>query len=90
MAAIDSKHTMLYDAFEWEAPEFVHLPLLLNPNRRKLQEGRRCRVRAGVQGGRRVSAGGRVALSLYLDEPRDAAESFSMKGLEEAFSRWSE
>ena len=25
-------HTMLYDAFKWDAPVFAHLPLILNPN----------------------------------------------------------
>jgi len=25
-------HVLLYEAFEWEAPAFAHLPLLLNPN----------------------------------------------------------
>jgi len=25
-------HVMLYDAFEWEAPKFAHLPLLLRPD----------------------------------------------------------
>lgn len=25
-------HVMLYEAFNWEAPEFAHLPLLLNPD----------------------------------------------------------
>jgi len=25
-------HVMLYEAFEWEAPEFAHLPLLLKPD----------------------------------------------------------
>lgn len=24
-------HSLLYDAFEWEKPEFAHLPLILNP-----------------------------------------------------------
>ena len=25
-------HQLLYDAFEWEAPKFMHLPLILNPS----------------------------------------------------------
>ena len=25
-------HFLLYDAFEWQKPEFAHLPLILNPN----------------------------------------------------------
>ena len=25
-------HQLLYDAFGWEAPKFMHLPLILNPS----------------------------------------------------------
>ncbi|MBP9751664.1 MAG: glutamate--tRNA ligase [Candidatus Moranbacteria bacterium] len=32
------KHVLLYEAFGWEAPEFAHLPLLLNPDRSKLSK----------------------------------------------------
>lgn len=32
------KHVLLYDAFQWERPIFVHLPLLLNPDRSKLSK----------------------------------------------------
>lgn len=32
------KHIMLYQAFGWPAPEFAHLPLLLNPDRTKLSK----------------------------------------------------
>lgn len=32
------KHIALYKAFGWEAPEFAHLPLLLNPDRSKLSK----------------------------------------------------
>ncbi|MEN3013332.1 MAG: glutamate--tRNA ligase [Endomicrobiia bacterium] len=32
------KHIILYRYFEWEAPEFAHLPLLLNPDRSKLSK----------------------------------------------------
>lgn len=30
------KHILLYEAFQWEAPAFAHLPLLLNPDKSKL------------------------------------------------------
>jgi glutamyl-tRNA synthetase len=33
-----SKHKLLYDAFGWRPPEFVHLPLLLNPDGSKLSK----------------------------------------------------
>ena len=32
------KHILLYEAFGWDAPEFAHLPLLLNPDRSKLSK----------------------------------------------------
>ena len=32
------KHLLLYSAFGWEPPEFIHLPLLLNPDGSKLSK----------------------------------------------------
>lgn len=32
------KHVLLYDAFNWERPQFAHLPLLLNPDKSKLSK----------------------------------------------------
>jgi len=32
------KHLLLYDAFGWTPPEFVHLPLLRNPDKSKLSK----------------------------------------------------
>jgi len=32
------KHVLLYQAFGWDAPQFAHLPLLLNPDRSKLSK----------------------------------------------------
>ena len=32
------KHVLLYEAFGWEPPEFVHLPLLRNPDKSKLSK----------------------------------------------------
>lgn len=32
------KHILLYRAFEWEPPEFAHIPLLLNKDRSKLSK----------------------------------------------------
>ncbi len=32
------KHILLYEAFGWELPEFIHLPLLLNPDGSKLSK----------------------------------------------------
>ena len=32
------KHILLYNAFEWKAPQFAHVPLLLNPDKSKLSK----------------------------------------------------
>ncbi|MDD2332497.1 MAG: glutamate--tRNA ligase, partial [Candidatus Cloacimonetes bacterium] len=32
------KHIFLYECFGWEAPQWVHLPLILNPDRSKLSK----------------------------------------------------
>ena len=32
------KHILIYEAFEWELPEFCHLPLILNPDKTKLSK----------------------------------------------------
>ena len=32
------KHILLYNYFDWEIPEFAHLPLLLNPDKTKLSK----------------------------------------------------
>ncbi|MEE3234893.1 MAG: glutamate--tRNA ligase [Candidatus Latescibacterota bacterium] len=32
------KHLVLYDAFGWDPPEFIHLPLLLNPDGTKMSK----------------------------------------------------
>ena len=34
------KHLVLYDAFGWQPPEFIHLPLLLNPDGTKMSKRR--------------------------------------------------
>ena len=32
------KHVLLYQMFNWDAPKFIHLPLLLNPDKSKLSK----------------------------------------------------
>ena len=32
------KHILLYESFGWETPHFIHLPLLLNPDKTKLSK----------------------------------------------------
>lgn len=38
MDSVDSKHIQLYKAFGWEAPEFIHMPLLRNSDRTKISK----------------------------------------------------
>ena len=32
------KHILLYESFNWETPHFIHLPLILNPDKTKLSK----------------------------------------------------
>ena len=33
-----TKHILLYNYFNWDIPKFIHLPLLLNPDKSKLSK----------------------------------------------------
>ena len=56
------KHVFLYEAFGWEAPSFVHLPNILNKQRKKLSK-RQDDVAASDFRGQRLSASGADQLS---------------------------
>lgn len=53
-------HRLLYQAFEWDVPIFVHLPVILNPN----GEGKMSKRRPPLVDG--------VAMPVHVDEFRDA------------------
>ncbi len=46
MAPSLALHQLLYDAFQWKAPEFAHLPLIMKPvGKRKVEQTGWCKRR---------------------------------------------
>lgn len=80
------KHVYLYEAFGWEAPEFVHLPTVLNKDKKKLSK------RQGDVSVEDFKAKGYLpeALVNYLAligwSPDSNEEFFTMEELEKEFS----
>lgn len=80
------KHVFLYEAFGWEKPVYVHLPTVLNKDRKKLSK------RQGDVSVEDFKAAGYLpeALNNYLAlvgwSPEDNQEIFDMKELIEKFS----
>ncbi len=80
------KHLLLYQYFGWQAPQFAHLPLLLNPDRSKLSK------RQGDVAVEDYRAKGYLKEALinfiaFLGwNPGDTREIFSLKELEQEFS----
>lgn len=80
------KHVYLYKALGWEAPEFVHLPTVLNKNRKKLSK-REGDVSVEDFRGRGYLPEGLINyLALVGWSPEDEKEIFSLKELEEEFT----
>lgn len=80
------KHVYLYKALGWEAPEFVHLPTVLNKNRKKLSK-REGDVSVEDFRGRGYLPEGLINyLALVGWSPEDEREIFSLKELEEEFT----
>ena len=80
------KHVYLYEAFGWEAPTFVHLPNILNQDRKKLSKRQ---GDVAVEDFRRKGYL-KEALVNYVAllgwSPDDNQEIFTMKELEHAFN----
>ncbi len=79
------KHLLLYEAFGWEAPEFVHLPLLRNPDKSKLSKRKNPTSilyyrQAGFLPEALINFLGLMAYS-----PADGEETFSLEKLSETF-----
>jgi nondiscriminating glutamyl-tRNA synthetase len=80
------KHVMLYEAFGWEAPKYVHLPNILNSDKKKLSK------RHGDVAVEDFRRKGYLpeALINYIAlvgwSPEDNRELFTMEELVEAFS----
>jgi glutamyl-tRNA synthetase len=52
-----AKHLILYQAFEWEPPEFAHLPLIFNPEGSKMSKRDKTRVARAAAHEERESRG---------------------------------
>ncbi|MBI2328025.1 glutamate--tRNA ligase [Candidatus Curtissbacteria bacterium] len=80
------KHLLLYAAFEWDVPAFVHLPPILGANRKKLskREGARS-VLEYIEDGYLAEAIVNF-LALLGWAPRDDREMFSLDDLTREFS----
>jgi nondiscriminating glutamyl-tRNA synthetase len=80
------KHVYLYEAFGWEAPTFVHLPNILNQEKKKLSK------RQGDVGVEDFKKKGYLPeglinyVALVGWSPEDNQEIFNMEELEKAFS----
>ena len=80
------KHILLYKAFGWDLPKFIHLPLLLNPDKSKLSK------RQGDVAVEDYLAKGFLKetlinfVGLLGWHPKDDREIFSLEELEKEFS----
>jgi nondiscriminating glutamyl-tRNA synthetase len=80
------KHVYLYEAFGWEAPTFVHLPNILNTEKKKLSK-RQGDVAVEDFNKKGYLPEGLVNyVALVGWSPEDNKELFNMKELEQAFS----
>ncbi len=80
------KHVYLYEAFGWEAPEFVHLPNILNTDRKKLSKRQGDVAAADFRKRGYLPEGLVNYLALVGWSPEDEKEIFTMEELIEAFS----
>ncbi len=81
------KHLVLYDAFGWEPPEYIHMPLLLNPDGTKMSKRRNPTSveyyrRAGYLSDALLNY---LALMAYPPVGEGAEEKFSFDQLVESF-----
>lgn len=80
------KHVYLYEAFGWEAPQYVHLPNILNADRKKLSKRQGdVAVEDFLKKGY-LPEGLVNYIALVGWSPEDNQEIFSMEELEESFS----
>lgn len=80
------KHVYTYEAFGWEAPTFVHLPNILNSERKKLSKRQGDVAVEDFRKKGYLPEGLVNYVSLVGWSPEDNNEIFNMKELEEAFS----
>ncbi|OPJ54922.1 glutamate--tRNA ligase [Alkalithermobacter paradoxus] len=80
------KHVYLYEAFGWEAPTFVHLPNILNAERKKLSKRHGDVAVEDFKKKGYLPEGLVNYVSLVGWSPESNEEIFTLKELEEAFS----
>jgi len=80
------KHVYLYEAFGWKAPEFVHLPNILNKDKKKLSKRQGDVAAEDFRKKGYLPEGLANYLALIGWSPEDNQELFSMEQLIEKFS----
>ena len=80
------KHVYLYEAFGWEKPVFVHLPNILNTEKKKLSKRQGDVAVEDFKKKGYLPEGLVNYVALVGWSPEDNQEIFSMKELEESFS----
>lgn len=80
------KHVYLYEAFGWDAPVFVHLPNILNSERKKLSKRQGDVAVADFKNKGYLPEGLINYLALVGWSPEDEKEIFTMEELIESFS----
>ncbi|SHK20931.1 glutamate--tRNA ligase [Tepidibacter formicigenes] len=80
------KHVYLYETFGWEAPTFVHLPNILNSERKKLSKRHGDVAVEDFRKKGYLPEGLVNYVSLVGWSPEDNRELFTLNELEEAFS----
>ncbi|GAA3644039.1 glutamate--tRNA ligase [Asaccharospora irregularis] len=80
------KHVYLYEAFGWDAPVFVHLPNILNKEKKKLSKRQGDVAVEDFKKKGYLPEGLVNYVALVGWSPEDNQEIFNMKELEEAFS----
>ncbi|SHH44132.1 glutamate--tRNA ligase [Tepidibacter thalassicus] len=80
------KHVYLYEAFGWDAPTFVHLPNILNSQRKKLSKRHGDVAVEDFRKKGYLPEGLVNYVALVGWSPEDNRELFTLKELEEAFS----
>lgn len=72
------KHTRLYEAFGWEAPEFIHMPLLRNKDRSKISKRKNPVSLVYYEQNGYLPEGLRNFLALMGWTPPDGREKFTL------------
>jgi len=80
------KHVLLYDAFGWEKPEFIHLPLLRNADKSKVSKRKNPVSINYFKGAGYLPEALRNFLGLMAFSMPDESEMFSLDQFLESFS----